>query len=126
MAIRHDVMQEWIGNYVKRCGGPQRTRGKCMDAAQEMASVFPQLRVEKGHVESANGREAHWWCVDTDGSIVDPTRGQFHGVVEYEAFQEGDEVRLGRCMECGDEIWGQPSRGLQCICSDACAIAFDS
>ncbi len=109
-ALAHAV---WIRAYEERLGGPAATMGHCEHAAHQMAESFPELRVVRGHVlcPAPWGKRGHWWCVDADGQIVDPTRGQFPFADEqlvYEEYVDGDPVRLGVCMDCGAAIWGRP------------------
>lgn len=119
----------WIECYVARCGGPEATLGRCESAAKEMAAACPELTVTAGHVMCPEpwGRRGHWWCTAPDGSIVDPTRGQFPFFDEelsYEPYVEGADVRLGRCMDCGESIWGPASRGYQQFCDESCERSF--
>src|SRR5688572_29828181 len=81
--------------------------GQCAKATQEMVEAFPELKRVPGHVYTIGwGKRAHWWCVAPDGEIVDPTVSQFVGAcVDYEPFEAGHEVRVGRCMNCGDDIY---------------------
>jgi hypothetical protein len=76
-------------------------RGGCAGATLEMIQEFPELKRVAGF---ANGAE-HFWCVAPDETILDPTAGQFVGLtIEYRPFQPGDVVKVGRCMDCGDDI----------------------
>lgn len=96
----------WVVDYVLKQNG--HVRGKCLAATKEMHAAFPELLIRAGHVETPVGREAHWWLETPDGSVVDPTHSQFTGhggILEYEAWAPGQEVRVGKCMDCGDEIW---------------------
>jgi hypothetical protein len=118
---------EWIEDYKTRIG--DAILGTCQKAVDEMAAVFPELTKVSGHVYCPHpwGKRAHWWCTDPDGNIVDPTASQFPGIFEYEPWVPGTEVRVGKCMNCGEDIW-QAVESLeeaekvsgQCICSDAC------
>lgn len=98
----------WIRGYEVRTPA---LLGRCRDAVVEMRSAFPELTEVRGHVFCAWGRRGHAWLVTSDGTIVDPTRGQFPGPVEYEPWKPGDTVRVGKCMNCGDEIW-RPAQTL--------------
>lgn len=95
---------EWIAAFVLRCEG--HVFGRCSSATTEMVAAFPELRRVAGFV----GSTEHFWCVAPDGQIVDPTAEQFApwgGVdsADYREFQPGDEVRVGRCMNCGVDIY---------------------
>lgn len=51
------------------------------------------------------GRRDHWWLVDPENHIIDPTASQFPALVSYHAWNSGDPVRTGRCMECGKDLF---------------------
>ena len=53
-------------------------------------------------------KRGHWWLTDEEGNIVDPTAGQFPIIVRYEPWSDGDPIRLGKCRNCGKEVWGVP------------------
>lgn len=104
--------------------------GKCDEATRVMQCQFPELKRVCGHVETMGwGRRAHWWLVAEDGEVVDPTVKQFPGVFRYEEFKPGTEVQVGRCMECGEEIWRAVDSldeiKRESICSEQCADAFE-
>lgn len=67
------------------------------------------------------GKRAHWWLVDPDGSIVDPTASQFpsNGIGEYVELDDSRPQPTGMCPNCGSECFG----GNYC-CSDACGRAY--
>lgn len=113
----------WIRAYEETSGGRASTLGKCESASREMVEAFPELTQVRGHVlcPEPYGKRGHWWCETEDGTVIDPTAGQFtFGIFSYEEYVEGDEIRLGKCMNCGDEIWGSPERGRPSVCSDSC------
>lgn len=116
--------QEWIDAYVKSMDGC--LLGKCVAAVDAMHQEFPELRKVRGHVETPWGRRGHWWLEASDGSIIDPTAEQFPAIWSYDEFKDGDEVRLGSCMNCGVELWGQPEEYGKCICSQECHDAYAS
>jgi len=71
-----------------------------------MQEAFPELRRVAGFV----GAQEHFWCVSPTGEIVDPTAGQFRAepkADDYREFQPGDEVRVGKCMNCGEPIYAK-------------------
>lgn len=87
-------------------GTYEKTYGKCREACEAMAKEFPELRIAKGHADTLGwGRRAHWWLVADNGSIIDPTRKQFPGVYNYDEWEPGKEVCVGKCCNCGGEIW---------------------
>lgn len=106
------------------------TYGKCQEASEAMKLAFPELTIVKGYVwAGAWGKRGHWWLVDENGGIVDPTAKQFtSGVGSYEPWVPGSEVRVGKCMNCGDEIWESLDSledvKIKSICSEECADDF--
>lgn len=92
----------WIAQWLSN----NQALGACQQAVTEMAKAFPELTIERGHVmcPAPWGLRAHWWLVDPKGNIVDPTASQFPGIFAYEPWTPGDEVRVGKCMNCGCEI----------------------
>ncbi len=116
---------QWIAAYVDRQQG--KVAGRCASASAGMAMAFSALRVAKGWCYSDHGILEHCWCVAPDGSIVDPTAEQFTGISGYEEWQPGDEVQVGRCMNCGTRIYEAVEKleGVRkSICSEECAKAF--
>ena len=107
-------------------GDPRNTLGRCLDEAKIMKNKFPELTLIKGHVYAPPpwGKRAHWWLTTPEGEIVDPTRGQFPPLFdsEYEPFKDGDDVRLGKCMNCGKELWGHPGDFVPYTCSEECRL----
>ena len=123
---------EWIEGYRARV---KVLLGACAKATQEMVEAFPELERVPGHIYVMGwGRRAHWWCEDPNGNVVDPTASQFPGgVLHYESFEPGHEVRTGRCMNCGEDLYEvvhdlsqEPRRRTFCDdrCSDEMASAM--
>jgi len=113
----------WIAAFAKR--HHDRLYGTCQSATREMVETFPELKAIPGHVMVAPaGRVEHWWCVTPQGEIVDPTAGQFGaGVGEYIPWTPGTQVRVGRCMNCGEDIYKAVEAlggDRECICSPEC------
>ena len=107
--------EAWIVAHV-----PENSAGRCAEITQEMVAAFPELTRVRGHFNDAVwGRRAHWWLVDRDGSIVDPTAAQFpcKGVGFYEPWPEGTEEPTGKCLNCGEYAYGH-----QTFCSKICEI----
>lgn len=124
MNIEHE---EWCLNWLVAHGAAESGGyGLCREAAEDMAKAFPALKVVRGHVHCLWGKRGHWWCVDPEGNIVDPTVGQFPWVESYEEFHEGDEYRIGKCMNCGEEIWGSSPEAVHStmFCGQACESAM--
>ncbi len=120
---------EWVDAYVLRT---PNLLGRCKEAVAEMAAAFPELTRVPGHVYVARwGQRAHWWLTTPDGTILDPTASQFPFIFDYEPWRPGTEVRVGRCMECGQDLYAAaesldvepPHRSM---CDDQCAAAFES
>lgn len=117
---------EWIAAWLS----DNNPYGQCKEACAEMMEVFEDLTLVPGHVFTNWGMRDHFWCVDTAGNIVDPTATQFGWVMEYEPWVPGTEVRVGKCMECGEEIW-EAVQDLSDVprkdmCNDRCARAFEA
>lgn len=97
---------DWIANWL--CT-QKSVWGFCKQGAQEMQKQFLELTVVPGWVSTIAGDRDHWWCETADGEIIDPTASQFKemriGIFRYRKFQPGDKVRVGKCMNCGTEIW---------------------
>lgn len=98
---------EWIAAYVAK---HQSLLGLCSSATTEMVAAFPELQRVPGRVLTAAwGEREHWWCVAPDGTVVDPTASQFPGgVAEYIPWRPGSEVRVGKCINCGEVIYARP------------------
>lgn len=124
-----DNYAAWIAEYLGRFRIPEACLGRCQEAVTEMHRAFPELTIVKGHVHCAApwGKRGHWWLTTADGAIIDPTRAQFNSTIvwAYEPYVEGDDVRLGACMECGASIWGPPDSGHPYFCSRKCEGAFE-
>lgn len=115
---------EWIASHV-----PTHPLGECKKYATEMAAAFPELTLVAGHVETMGwGRRGHWWLETPSGDIVDPTARQFHGPILYSAWDPTEPVRLGKCMNCGEEIWecveSLDKATQKGICGDRCEREF--
>lgn len=119
---------EWIEDYERRQNG--HLLGRCAEACKEMHAAFPELKIVKGHVETGVwGRRGHWWLTTPEGEIIDPTAKQFPVIFEYEPFQPGSLVRVGKCCNCGDEIWEpiqslDQDHGQKSICSKECHDSY--
>ncbi len=115
----------WIDAFVAQ---HKIVRGLCAVACAQMRSAFPELAEVRGW---ADGCE-HVWLVTPSGEIVDPTVAQFGGLVEeYRPFRAGDLVRVGRCMNCGDDIHKRVERlddprYATCVCGDECRAALET
>ena len=105
--------QTWIQDYLASFENPfKATYGKCAEVSQMMQEAFPELERVRGYVYTPWGKREHWWLKTTDETIVDPTADQFPSIFEYEEWHEGMERRLGKCMDCGEEIWGVDAKSV--------------
>lgn len=133
----------WIADYALK---HERLRALCQSATQEMQTAFPELQRVPGHAhwypvddEGMDEGLEHWWCVDPEtGEVVDPTVSQFRAPpLRYEPWKPGKEVRIGRCMNCGDDIYcavkvlgelppreERPPGVSSCTCSVECEKAL--
>ena len=121
----------WIESWLERNGAVKNGGyGRCRDAAEAMAGEFPELSIVKGHVHCPPPwfKRGHWWCLSKDGDIVDPTAAQFPCIFKYEPYTEGDDVRLGKCMNCGEEIWGPDPDSVYStvVCGKDCARVLEA
>jgi hypothetical protein len=113
-----NVYQQWIDEWLQN----NNPMGRCAGATKEMHEAFPELRLVCGHVYSiSHGCSQHWWLETVDDEIIDPTASQFSMIGSYKEYQEGDEVRVGKCMNCGDDIYGHSLKdGSKSVCSEEC------
>lgn len=96
-------------------------RGKCKEATDKMISKFPELRQIRGHVRHILSEKLspHWWCIDQDNNIVDPTAAQFVAIIEYIPHDETQPEPTGRCPNCGEYCYDYKS-----VCSDECGEEY--
>jgi hypothetical protein len=98
-------------------------RGRCKELADEAMQNDLTLRVVPGwYICPLWGKQAHWWCVKPDGTIVDPSVKQFptagagaeyieyDGVIECEfcqkALPETEAYRYAQHVYCSYECYG--------------------
>ena len=96
--------------------------GTCKGTTIAMQEKFPELTRVRGHYHCPVwGEREHWWLIDPDGEIVDPTKHQFptHGDGEYVPWNEGDPEPTGMCPNCGGYAYDGNT-----FCSDECRQAF--
>ena len=78
-------------------------RGKCKEMSEALIEQNPKLKLIRGHYHYLNGGhiDQHWWCVDEDGKIIDPTCRQFpcKGLGEYIEFNG-----VITCSQCGIKV----------------------
>jgi hypothetical protein len=118
---------DWIRDYVEVRKG--NVRQMCESATAAMVKAFPELERVPGSIrfDDSEGIE-HWWCETAEGEVVDPTASQFsERSLSYVRWQPGMEVRVGRCMQCGWDIYDRPEKldgPIQSICNKECEEAF--
>lgn len=96
--------------------------GTCKETTLAMQEAFPELTRVRGHYYCLPwGERDHWWLIDPDGKIVDPTKAQFpcYGCGQYIAWNEGDPEPTGKCLNCGEYVYDDASH-----CNDTCRQAF--
>lgn len=110
--------KEWITNYNQ---SHPDTYGLCAKATKEFLSTFPELKRVRGHVESVLSTKQlpHWWCVDSDGEIVDPTAKQFGYISKYIEWDETQDEPTGKCPNCGELCYD-----YRFTCCDSCASEY--
>lgn len=77
----------WISDWLSK----NNPYGKCQEASTAMVDTFENLTIVQGHVYCDWGKRSHWWCVDTQGTIVDPTKSQFGSITEYDPWEPGGQ-----------------------------------
>lgn len=102
--------------------------GRCAEYTERMKQEFPELTRVRGHYDcTAWGRRPHWWLVDPEGEIVDPTAQQFPSLgtgtyIPLEPDAPEPEVCY-RCHNCGEYYPAGPAQS-SVVCSDACGDAY--
>jgi hypothetical protein len=107
----------------KKLTNYQKYRGKCQNLCDKLLKEDPTLTLVRGHYICPQwGPQAHWWCIDTEGNIVDPSVKQFptEGVgatyVEYDGMVE--------CSECKKKLKEEDAliegNGNHAFCNSTC------
>jgi hypothetical protein len=99
-------------------------RGKCKEFAESLAGGDPVLTIVRGYYHCPIwGEQPHWWCKRSDGTTVDPTKGQFpsKGLGQYVEF-DGTMP----CSNCGKVIKEEDADvvGNYAFCSYRCHGQF--
>ena len=105
-----EKIKDWIGKL------EGDLTGRCAEITQEMVREFPKLKRVRGHYHcSVWGEREHWWCVDADDALIDPTAAQFpsKGLGEYAEWDESQQEPTGKCRECGSYCYNDSA-----FCSD--------
>ena len=98
-------------------------RGRCKEMTDALVLEDASLRQVRGwYLCPIWGKQAHWWCVKPDGTIVDPTVKQFPtaGVgAEYVEFDGRVE-----CEYCHKDTTEEDAymNGHHAYCSYECAM----
>ena len=115
---RRSNMLTYEENYLKY-------RGKCEEMSKELCDNDPSLELVRGHYWCPiDGIEhPHWWCVNVEGEIVDPTKLQFRSMGEgiYVPFNG-----IVECAECGTKMLEDEANyhGNYAFCSSLCMCKF--
>ena len=105
-------------NYIKY-------RGKCKEYVEALIAENLTLRAVRGYYYCPiwNKDEPHWWAVDTEGNIIDPTVKQFPsaGAGIYTEFNG-----ICSCSNCGKEIKEEDALfdSNYVFCSGTCRLRF--
>lgn len=100
----------------------QSLRGKCEEMSRAAVEADASLTLVRGwYDDPVWGSQEHWWTTRPDGTIHDPTSGQFPiGGIEqwYRPF-----AGVWACEQCGDEVADADAvqMGNFMTCSDRCA-----
>jgi len=97
-------------------------RGQCKKIVDELCHKDPSLTPVRGYyICWAWGKQQHWWAVDKDGRIVDPTIDQFPKphIGEYIPFDG-----YVHCDECGRRVKEEYAyiNGRYAYCSYKCQM----
>lgn len=87
--------REWINLYELEYD--LNVTDMCQEATLEMWLQFPELERVRGevigdHCLRGAGAHRHWWCLDRNGNIIDPTASQFSYIDEYVQMKEWDRL----------------------------------
>ena len=98
-------------------------RGKCKELCEELVESKPTLTLVRGYYFDASwGKQEHWWCKDSSGNIIDPSKKQFpdqNG--DYEEF-----AGVFECANCSRKIFEQEATfyGNYIFCCGQCVHNF--
>jgi hypothetical protein len=100
-------------------------RGRCHEMSKLLSDEDSNYELVRGYYHDPLwGKEQHWWCKTKDGTIVDPTAGQFpsNGSGVYEEFDG-----MVSCDECGKRVPEEdaiPMGNRYMCCSNECCKAL--
>ncbi len=113
----------WLSSHLKGEDG----YGECLSVCQEMVKRWPTLILVRGYYHCPSwGERGHWWLINEAGQIVDPTARQFPSggqgrYVVYSDAEIAERTPIGRCLDCGEDIFEGGYSGT--FCTEACAKA---
>ena len=108
-----------LGSGWKAASDSEICRYQCLEFSKKFAEKFG-LKVVPGFYEINDYPHEHWWCVDDNGQVIDPTATQFSKGGTYSPHSEGKhKARIGACPECGTDLF----EGDGDFCGEEC---FDS
>lgn len=97
----------------------ESAKRQCAEAASAMAAAFPELRRVRGHAMVGVDFRPHWWCITSEGEIIDPTAHQWPAPPAfYDALPNDAEEPCGKCTHCGDLLFR--SRGADSYLCENC------
>lgn len=110
---------DWIKEYLQ---SHPDVSGLCKKSSNEMVDKYPELTRVRGtvHLSYADKPIEHWWCIDEDGNIIDPTASQFHFIEKYEERDETQPEPVGECLNCGKYVYKE----LYQFCNNTCEKEF--
>lgn len=112
----------------------KKFRGNCKEYCEKLLEEFPdELQLKRGyfHEPSWQEKQPHWWLVDKNGKIHDPTALQFPS--KGDNYLKNDLRVIGvyeefdgyaNCEECGKKIAEKDfvMQGRYPCCSERCAM----
>lgn len=116
--------EKWIG---KHSSDIFKVLGRCQSICTKMVAEFPELRITNGFVklDGVEEQQTHWWCVDPDNNIVDPTAFQYvwnnTPILQYIEIDDDHPARKyprRKCMNCGKYFFDGPGHKEYYPCCD--------
>jgi hypothetical protein len=93
--------------------------GLCLEWSGLMAQEFPELELVEGYVHFKEQEKiGHFWCIDEDFEIVDPTVVQFGFIPSHYEFVKHPK-QTGDCIICGSPTYlGNKCCSVYCYSED--------
>jgi len=114
-------MKEEYQDYIDKLD-KDNLMGKCKEISEKMKEEFLELTLVRGHYYCLVwGERCHWWLVDENNEIVDPTALQFptKGNGIYIPWVEGTEEPTGKCLNCSALVYKEKQ-----FCCESCEEEF--